>query len=142
MKIKSILSVIFISLSSYASSQSFDYVKAAQVYWKYRYRLVGDYIQSDSSAVAGEPGFMIVGEGDPGCGFSSPARIRNPLGTSNSCSGWPSSPTGYLGWHDGQGDDLGKYMAVLLRGGLFYYYPFSLPANDSLIYISTYLLNT
>jgi len=24
---------------------SFDYVKAAQVYWKYRYRLVGDFIQ-------------------------------------------------------------------------------------------------
>jgi hypothetical protein len=80
MKIRSTLILIYVvvSISSYSQSYNFDYVKAAQTYWKYRYRLVGDYVTPDSIAAMGEPGFLIVGEGNPGCGFSSPARIRNP----------------------------------------------------------------
>jgi hypothetical protein len=51
MKIKSILLLFFITTTISVLSQTypvFNYIKAAQVYWKYRYRLVGDYITPDS----------------------------------------------------------------------------------------------
>ncbi len=63
MKIKSIFIVFFIGCAVMADCQSFDYVLAAQTYWKYRYRLVGDYITSDSTEKMGEPGFLIRGRG-------------------------------------------------------------------------------
>ena len=45
MKIKSIYILFFLGCSLASTAQSFDYLQAAQTYWKYRYRLVGDFIQ-------------------------------------------------------------------------------------------------
>jgi hypothetical protein len=39
---------LYILMGLMAKAQSFDYMTALQTYWKYRYRLVGDYIESDS----------------------------------------------------------------------------------------------
>jgi len=130
--------LFFILTTLFANSQSFDYVKAAQVYWKYRYRLVGDYVTPDSITVMGEPGFLVRGQGAVGSGLSSPARIReaniwaNNAFTNQNGQFNPSRQGSWTGdcinegiynatgpipgivdWTDGQGTDLGKYLAVL-----------------------------
>ncbi len=121
MKIRSIFIVVFIGYSLAAAAQSFNYLQAAQTYWKYRYRLVGDNVESDSTAVAGEPGFMIRGEEtNPNAftsGLSAPARSRRAdVGPDRGyCGRQPdnTSSDGVMDWGDGQGDDLGQYLAVL-----------------------------